>query len=57
MKASVLQFIKECDTCQCNKHESLAPPGLLDPLLIPEKAWKDIFMNFIEGLYIKMVKL
>lgn len=35
MKSSIRQTIKECDTCQRNKRESIAPPGLLSPLPLP----------------------
>ncbi|CAL9012821.1 unnamed protein product, partial [Prunus brigantina] len=42
--------INACDTCQRNKYESIHPPGLLQPLLIPETIWQDIAMDFVEGL-------
>lgn len=43
-------FISECDVCQRNKTETVASPGLLQPLPIPERAWSDLSMDFIEGL-------
>lgn len=42
--------VAECDTCQRNHYESINPPGLLQPLSIPENAWRDISMDFVEGL-------
>lgn len=50
MKSDVTTFVKECDTCQQNKHETVAYPGLLQPLPVPEAPWTDISMDFIEGL-------
>lgn len=50
MKSSVIHFVTHCDVCQRNKHETVASPGLLQPLPIPEKLWTDISMDFIEGL-------
>lgn len=50
MKADIKTFVRECDTCQRNKAENLKPAGLLQPLPIPERAWSDISMDFIEGL-------
>lgn len=50
MKADVEAFIQGCDTCkQCN-NESMATPGLLQPLFIPNGPWTHITMDFIEGL-------
>lgn len=50
MKAAVKKFITHYPVCQRNKAESIAPPGLLRPLPIPDDIWLDISMNFIEGL-------
>ncbi|KAL9422110.1 hypothetical protein AB3S75_034387 [Citrus x aurantiifolia] len=50
MRREVCKFVAECDTCQRNKAETMASPGLLQPLPIPELIWSDISMDFIEGL-------
>ena len=50
MQKQVRQFIRECDVCQRNKHEVSSSPGLLQPLPIPQCAWSQISINFIEGL-------
>ena len=50
MKKDIKKHVKECDTCQRQKVENLAPMGLLQPLPIPEQPWADISMDFIEGL-------
>ena len=50
MKKAVLQFVAECDICQRNKNETVATPGLLQPLPVPSRLWNDISMDFIEGL-------
>lgn len=50
MKADIKAFVCECDTCQRNKLENLKPTGFLQLLPIPERAWADISMDFIEGL-------
>lgn len=39
-----------CDICQRCKHETVALPGLLQPLPTPDQAWEDVSMDFIEGL-------
>lgn len=49
MKRDIKQHIAACDVCQRNKSESVAPPGLLQTLPIPEKKWTNIFMDFIDG--------
>lgn len=36
--------------CQRAKGENISPPGLLQPIPIPEKNWTDISMDFIKGL-------
>jgi hypothetical protein len=36
--------------CQHAKSEGFIYPGLLQPLLVPQGAWQDLTMDFIEGL-------
>lgn len=43
-------FVKECQVYQASKHETIASPGLLQPLPIPEGVWQDISMDFISSL-------
>ncbi|OMO68489.1 reverse transcriptase [Corchorus capsularis] len=43
-------YVRECTTCQQNKSENVASPGLMQPLPIPTKVWIDISMDFISGL-------
>ena len=50
MKQDVESFIKQCSVCQQSKHSNNHPLGLLQPLPIPEGVWRDLSMDFIEGL-------
>ncbi|CAL1414734.1 unnamed protein product [Linum trigynum] len=50
MKAAVTQWVSQCEVCQRCKTETVASPGLLQPLPIPTRAWRDISMDFVEGL-------
>ncbi|KAG2667812.1 hypothetical protein I3760_15G132600 [Carya illinoinensis] len=50
MRKDVRTFIRECNTCQRNKVETLHPASLLQPLPILKKNWVDINMDFVEGL-------
>ena len=50
MKNDIKARVAACVVCQRNKYETLAPPGLLQPLPIPTKVWADISMDFIVGL-------
>lgn len=50
MKTDITNYIKECEVCQRNKPEHISPPGLLQPIAIPEQSWEVISMDFIEGL-------
>jgi hypothetical protein len=50
MKADVVCFIKQCAVCQQAKAERIHTPALLRPLPVPQGAWQDLTMDFIEGL-------
>lgn len=50
MKQDVENFVKQCSVCQHSKHSNTHPLGLLQPLPIPEGVWRDLSMDFIEGL-------
>lgn len=46
----VAHFIQKCETCLRCKYETIAPPGLLQPLPIPGSIWQSIAMDFIDKL-------
>jgi transposase InsO family protein len=50
LKDYVLKQVQECHTCQLNKGENVATPGLLQPIPIPAGPWSLICMDFIGGL-------
>ena len=50
MKRSVAEFVSSCLTCQQVKAEHQRPPGLLQPLPIPEWKWEHIAMDFVTAL-------
>ena len=43
-------YIRNCTICQACEYDNSAYLGLLQPLLVPEDVWVDIFMDFMEGL-------
>ena len=50
MRANLKNHIRECGVCQQMKHETGHPSGLLQPLLIPNKPWIAVSMDFVVGL-------
>lgn len=50
LKKAVKDYVKACDICSRCKHENIHPPELLQPLPIPDQAWTNISMHFMEGL-------
>lgn len=50
MKSIIADYVKKCPICQKNKSENVPYPGLLQPLPVPEMAWTQISMDFVEGL-------
>lgn len=50
IRKDVKRFVAACDQCQRQNYKTLKPPGLLNPLLIPDAIWVDISMDFVDGL-------
>lgn len=50
IKRDIKLFVASCDVCQRKNYEAMRPPGLLQPLPIPQGVWQDIALDFIEGL-------
>lgn len=50
MKKDIYNHIQECLVCQQNKGETVASPGFLQPIPIPERIWTEISMDCIVGL-------
>lgn len=50
MKNHILHYVKCCPTCQQDKPDHAAYPGLLEPLPVPKESWELIGMDFIDGL-------
>ncbi|GMF67687.1 unnamed protein product [Phytophthora fragariaefolia] len=50
MLKSIQHFIANCEPCRRNKPRLTKPPGLLEPLIIPDERWRAISMGFITDL-------
>lgn len=50
MLRDIQNYILKCETCLRCKNETVASPGLLQPLPIPHGVWHSIAMDFIKGL-------
>ncbi|KAM0066244.1 putative nucleotidyltransferase, Ribonuclease H [Helianthus debilis subsp. tardiflorus] len=47
---AVREWVRACSVCQQAKYETVASPGLIQPLPIPTCIFSDISMDFITGL-------
>lgn len=56
LKKDVYNHVQACIICQQHKGETIAPPGLLQPIPIPERVWTEISKDFIWGYPTLMVK-
>ena len=50
MTKAVQAYVRRCVTCQSCKYDTSPSPGLLQPVQLPQEVWKDVSMDFIEGL-------
>lgn len=50
MKKEIRDMVANCQTCEQQKYETLAPVGLIHPLPIPSRMWSNISIDFIIGL-------
>ena len=50
LKGDVVNFVQQCGMCQHAKHSHTHPAVLLQTLPVPEGVWRDISMDFVEGL-------
>jgi hypothetical protein len=50
MRTAVREYVQSCTVCSQAKPDRSKYPGLLSPLPVPTSSWKDISMDFVEGL-------
>ena len=50
MKNEIKEFVAACGVCQQAKPERVKYPSLLAPLPVPKEAWRDISVDFIDGI-------
>lgn len=50
MSKDIEQYVKACELCDRVKASRSAPPGFLQPLPIPFRAWSDISVDYITPL-------
>ncbi|KAI7955772.1 hypothetical protein MJO29_007171 [Puccinia striiformis f. sp. tritici] len=50
IRKDVIQYTKSCLSCQQAKHSNQQSPGLMIPLLVPERPWSIIGVDFIVKL-------
>lgn len=49
MSLETQNYVRNCTTCQQNKYDLAAKPGLLQPLPVPAWVWESVSLDFIEG--------
>ncbi len=49
-RAYVYKYVATCEDCQRNKAMRHKPYGMLKPISVPSRPWKDISYDLIEGL-------
>jgi hypothetical protein len=55
LKSQVTEFVRQCNICQHAKHINTPPGGLLQPLPVTTGAWRNISMDFVEGLPVAVI--
>ena len=50
MYKTVHEYVRTCDQCQRSKATNQSPPGLLQPLPIPQRNWDCVSLDFIGPL-------
>jgi transposase InsO family protein len=50
MKDTITRYIRNCHVCARAKASRTRKNGVLKPLPVPERRWKDISMDFVSGL-------
>ena len=50
MYDTVARYVKSCHTCSRSKASRDKKQGLLKPLPVPQRRWRDISVDFIVGL-------
>jgi len=50
MDRYVRQKVRQCQVCQLTKHRNIRAEVLLKPLPVPRQRWRDISIDFIDGL-------
>jgi RNase H-like domain found in reverse transcriptase/Reverse transcriptase (RNA-dependent DNA polymerase)/Integrase zinc binding domain len=50
MKEDVIAYVTFCNNCQMTKSDHTHPPGLLQPLPVPDTPWASVGIDFNTGL-------
>ena len=50
LRKAVARYVRNCHTCSRAKSSRFQYQGLLKPLPVPERRWKDISIDFVTGL-------